>query len=157
MQKSEINTFFHRLRLSQTLTISFLVLTALIILIVNYIHGGLLEAKMQHEYLVIILFAIVNLTVVLWLNGRIKRTLLQCMPDDSIKVKIITFRNTYFKQLFWTTVFVLLNNLAFLLTGLELIFLQSFALLIFLLSLQPTASKFLKHSSLSDQQKQLFY
>ncbi|MFO8087058.1 MAG: hypothetical protein R6T91_04515 [Bacteroidales bacterium] len=157
MQKSEIYTFFHRLRLSQTLTISFLVLTALIILIANYIHGGLLESKMQHEYLVIILFAIVNLTVVLLLNGKIKRALLQCMPDDSIKAKLINFRKAYFKQLFWTTVLVLLNNLAFLLTGLELIFLQTFALLIFLLSLQPTAGKFLKHSALPDQQKQLFY
>ncbi|MCF8330999.1 MAG: hypothetical protein K9H84_00960 [Bacteroidales bacterium] len=157
MKKAEIQTFFQKIRQTHTSGILFLVLALMASLFYTYTRGRILEADINREFLVIIITAVVNLIAVIAATGHIKRILRNNHFEEPLKNKLINFRKAYIQQFSLIAVFIILDMLAFLLTGNKLLFVEAFAVLLFVLSLNPSIEKFLKHAPLSDNEKELFY
>lgn len=157
MKKSEIQSFFRKIRQTHTSGIMFLVIVLMASLFYTYTRGRLLEVELNHEFLLVITTALVNLIAVIIATKHVVRSLRSHHVGEPLNNKLAGFRKAYFQQLSLTSVFILLDVLAFILTGNKLLFVEAFAVLVFVLSLNPSVEKFLKNAPLSDDEKSLFY
>lgn len=155
MKKSDLNKFFSRIRNTHTFIILVLVIILMTSVFYAYTIGALSPLQLDNSYLLIILIALANLSAVLYTTGIINKNQKKVDFQAKMAIKTASYRKAYLHQMTIISFFIIIDTVVFLITGNKLLFLMAFALLIFILSLNPSKEKFIKHTPLSETEKKL--
>ncbi|MGM0613702.1 MAG: hypothetical protein ACQESM_09360 [Bacteroidota bacterium] len=156
MQKGDINLFFARTRNIHTFVIMILVIILMTSVFYAYTFGAMTKLQLESSYLLIILIALANLSAVLYSTVIVRKNQKKLDFQATMAKKTTSYRKAYLRQMIIISFFIIIDTITFLLTGNKLLFLMAFAVLIFLLSLNPSKEKFIKHTPLSEDEKKLF-
>lgn len=153
MHKGKINLFFNRIRNLHTFAILILVIILMTSVFYTYTCGALTNINLDSSYFFIILITLINLFAVFYTTGIVSKIQRRCDIDAEINQKTSFYRKAYLQQMLIISFFIIIDDIIFLLSANKLLFLISFAVLIFLLSLNPSKEKFIKHTPLSEAEK----
>ncbi len=157
MNKNDILEAFYRMRKIHTIGTVVVVLLLVATILYTYISGPLLDYRIEKDFILILISAVVNLVIVIYSTGMISRELYHYKEGEDLEHKIRAFRKAYLKQLYLMGIFTIINGIAFLLTDNNVFFIEAFVMLLFLYSLNPSMEKFLTKAPLTVDEKEIFH
>ncbi len=157
MNKNDILEAFYRMRKIHTIGTIVVVLILIAIILYTYIKGPLLASKIEKDFILILISAVVNLVIVIYTTGMIARELYKYKEGEHLERKIQAFKKAYLKQLYLMGTFTALNGMTFLITGNTVFFIEAFVMLLFQYSLNPSMEKFLTKAPLTVDEKEIFH
>ncbi|MFO8054900.1 MAG: hypothetical protein R6U19_07050 [Bacteroidales bacterium] len=156
MKKAAIIDLFRKMRRLHTTLIIVMVFLMLIIYSYVYHKTALLTISFDTTCLYLIISAIISLASVFYVENLTRKKMPLIPAKSSLKEKLFFYRRIYGIQITITAMLIQLNTIAYLVLGNSVFFIMAFAVLVFLLTIKPSAEKFLKNSVITKEEEALF-
>lgn len=152
MKNYDIYRFFRKIRVIHTTIVAIMVAVLLGILLYTYF-GQALFPELTDNFYILIILSLLNILVVFMTVSYVRRRMYKIKPEKrKLFFKLNYCRKCYFFQSFILSVTILINGIAFGLLQNNIYFIETIALMVFLSSIYPSASKFINDTNLTEKE-----